>query len=97
MLPAPRFPLLASPLPLPLRGLQMFFGNLLSEEGGRHYLHPAAIVEQPIGEFRRWRKLQAKQDAPVRQFLPALAGMSAPGSRRDLRGASPLSGDAHSR
>ena len=29
--------------------------------------------------------------------FPPFAGMSAPGSRRDLRGASPLSGDAHSR
>ena len=30
-------------------------------------------------------------------WIPAFAGMSAPGSRRDLRGASPLSGDVHSR
>jgi hypothetical protein len=34
-------------------------------------------------------------DLPI--LSPAIAGMSAPASRRDLRGASPLSGAAHSR
>jgi hypothetical protein len=29
--------------------------------------------------------------------IPAKAGIRAPGSRRDLRGGSPLSGDAHPR
>lgn len=53
----------------------MFFNNLLPEEVWFHYLYPAAVVEQPIDELRRRHEVYAKQDAPVRKFLRALAGV----------------------
>ena len=56
---------------------------------GHYVIHPVIPAKAGIQGFAD--ALQAED------WTPAFAGVSAPGSRRELRGASPLSEDAHFR
>jgi hypothetical protein len=78
----------------------LFFQSTFAAGKGCHVLRPphrsflVTAFHAPYGHPDRL--MQKRQDREL-SVIPAKAGIRAPASRRDLRGASPLPGDARSR